>query len=193
MPFFRLITPFSCFYRWFLRQNGVYMQKVPWFFKLKLCRGPGPAGVSHRNTETGTHTHTSHHHHWRLCFKINLRILGTHCRHVSNVWLSASADMQAMYRSSGLFYHCALHSSQFTHIIHCPGRWGAGTEHWGGIQHSATTATETTATTSGPSLEVTDRLTTFKRRKFSSLSNKLFWNTLYLQDASNDVRYVYKN
>ena len=93
MPFFRLINPFSCFYRWFLRQNGVNMQKVPWFFKLKLCRGPGPAGVSHRNTETGTHTHTSHHHHWRLCCKINLRILGTHCRHVSNVWLSASADM----------------------------------------------------------------------------------------------------
>ena len=73
IPFFRLLTPFLCFYRWILRQNVAYMKKVPWFFKLQfwteLCRGPGPAGLSHRNTETGTHTHTSHHHQWRLCCK----------------------------------------------------------------------------------------------------------------------------
>ena len=61
MPFFRLITPFLYFYRWFLRQNDVYMQKVPWFFKLKfsaeLCRGPGPAGCRTATRRQG-HTHT---------------------------------------------------------------------------------------------------------------------------------------
>ena len=61
MPFFRLITPFLYFYRWFLRQNDVYMQKVPWFFKLKfsaeLCWGPGPAGCRTATRRQG-HTHT---------------------------------------------------------------------------------------------------------------------------------------
>ena len=61
MPFFRLITPFLYFYRWFLRQNDVYMQKVPWFIKLKfsaeLCRGPGPAGCRTATRRQG-HTHT---------------------------------------------------------------------------------------------------------------------------------------
>ena len=113
MPFFRLINPFLCFYRWFLRQNGVYMQKVPWFFKLKLCRGPGPAGVSHRNTETGTHTHTSHHHHWRLCCKINLRILGTHCRHVSNVMFDYLQTCKQCRGQVAYFItvHCSMQST----------------------------------------------------------------------------------
>ena len=98
MPFFRLINPFLCFYRWFLRQNVVYMKKVPWFFNLKfsaeLCRGPGPAGLSHRNMETGTHTHTSHHHQWRLCCKININSQRKVCkdfpkRTVNNVNINA--------------------------------------------------------------------------------------------------------
>ena len=61
MPFFRLITPFLYFYRWFLRQNDVYMQKIPLFIKLKfsaeLCRGPGPAGCRTATRRQG-HTHT---------------------------------------------------------------------------------------------------------------------------------------
>ena len=96
IPFFRLLYPENCFYRWNWRQNDVYMKKVPWFFKLKFWAG-GQAGLwqetPHHGDSAPSWTQslcTCNYHHFKLLVKISYINIRSYFCKIMSLWLEGS-------------------------------------------------------------------------------------------------------